>query len=269
MGLAGGIFGAVIGGLFGGPLGAVIGGGLGAFLTGSSSSDKSQLFASQQQAVKDCYGLFFQCLGKLAKADGRVSEDEAEFVRELLHSWQFTPDIRKYMIKEFNSGRDSSESFTALVSTLNEQINFLQSAELKKNMTELFCLLVAVDHIASENEQALLREAGRILGTSYVVNDFFAANTRTDNSSNSSNSSRHPADRADQSSSLDDCYKLLGITPEATNAEVKKAYRKKAAEFHPDKVQASGLSNDFIQLAKEQFQKISNAYETICKARNM
>ena len=55
----------------------------------------------------------------------------------------------------------------------------------------------------------------------------------------------------------------------ATNAEVKKAYRKKAAEFHPDKVQGAGLSNDFIQLAKEQFQKISNAYETIAKARNM
>ena len=263
MSFAGGLFGAVIGGIFGGPLGAVIGGGLGAFLTGSSDSDKSQQILRQQQAVKDCYGLFFQCLGKLAKADGRVSEDEAEFVRELLHSWQFTPDIRKYMIKEFNSGRDSNESFGSLVSTLNDQINILQSAELKKNMTELFCLLVAVDHLASENEQALLREAGRILGTSYVVNDFFAANTRTDNNS------RHPADRADQSSSLDDCYKLLGITPEATNAEVKKAYRKKAAEFHPDKVQASGLSNDFIQLAKEQFQKISNAYETICKARNM
>ena len=262
MGLAGGIFGAVIGGLFGGPLGAVIGGGLGAFLTGSSNSDKSQQFARQQQAVKDCYGSFFQCLGKLAKADGRVSEDEAEFVRELLHSWQFTPDIRKYMIKEFNSGRDSSESFTALVSTLNEQINFLQSAELKKNMTELFCLLVAVDHLASENEQALLREAGRILGTSYVVNKFFASRSST-------GSSRHPADCVSQSSSLDECYKLLGITPEATNAEVKKAYRKKAAEFHPDKVQASGLSNDFIQLAKEQFQKISNAYETICKTRNM
>lgn len=259
MGLAGGIFGAVIGCIFGGPLGAVIGGGLGAFLTGSGSGN-SQL-AQQQTAVKNCYGSFFKCLGKLAKADGRVSENEAEFVRELLQSWQFTPDIRKYMIKEFNSGRDSSESFGSLVSSLNEQINLLQSAELKKNMTELFCLLVAVDHLASENEQALLREAGRILGTLHVVNGFFAANT--------GGSNRHPADRMDNSASLDECYKLLGITPEATNAEVKKAYRKKAAEFHPDKVQASGLSNDFIQLAKEQFQKISNAYETICKARNM
>ena len=96
MGLAGGIFGAVIGGLFGGPLGAVIGGGLGAFLTGSSNSDKSQQFARQQQAVKDCFGSFFQCLGKLAKADGRVSEDEAEFVRQLLEQRTLS-EIRRFL----------------------------------------------------------------------------------------------------------------------------------------------------------------------------
>ena len=258
MSLAGGIFGAVIGGLFGGPLGAVIGGGLGAFLTGSGNSSKQ--LAKQQAAVKNCYGLFFQCLGKLAKADGRVSEDEAEFVRKLLHSWQLDTGTRRTMIAEFNSGRDSDESFSTLVTRLNGQIDALSAPELKKNMTEILCLLVAVDHTASESELAMLQTAGRILHTEYVVNDFFAAG---------SSDSRHPADNVSGAIQLDECYKLLGITPDASNAEVKKAYRKKAAEFHPDKVQGSGLSNAFIQFAKEEFQKISNAYETICKARNM
>lgn len=261
MGLAGGIFGAVIGGLVGGPWGAVIGGGLGAVLTGSGSSSK--ILEQRQAAVKKCYGLFFQCLGKLAKADGRVSEDEAEFVRELMNSWQFDSELRRRMKSEFNAGRDSAESFSTLVGRLNDEINKLQSPELKKNLTEIFCLLVAVDHVASENEQALLREAGKILATEYVVNDFFAAN--------SSNGKRyqHPADKVSDTASLEECYKTLGITADASDAEVKKAYRKKAAEFHPDKVQGSGLSNAFIQFAKEEFQKISNAYETICKARNM
>ncbi len=260
MGLAGGIFGAVIGGLFGGPLGAVIGGGLGAFLTGSGNSSKQ--LAQQQAAVKNCYGLFFQCLGKLAKADGRVSEDEAEFVRKLLHSWQLDTGTRRTMIAEFNSGRDSDESFSTLVTRLNGQIDALSAPELKKNMTEIMCLLVAVDHTASESELALLKTAGRILHTEYVIDAFFAQNTNH-------GQYQHPADTVNNTSSLDECYKLLGITQDASNAEVKKAYRKKAAEFHPDKVQGSGLSNAFIQFAKEEFQKISNAYETICKARNM
>lgn len=258
MGLAGGIFGAVIGGLFGGPLGAVIGGGLGAVLTGSGSSSKQ--LEKQQAAVKICFGLFFQALGKLAKSDGRVSEDEAKFVSELMTAWRYDAATRKFMKNEFNLGRDSSESFSELVTKLNNQINLLQSPELKQNMTQIFCLMVAVDRVADEKEVAMLKEAGRILNTEYMINDFFAQN---------SNSSRHPADKVNNSSSLDECYKLLGITPDASDAEVKKAYRKKAAEFHPDKVQGSGLSNAFIQFAKEEFQKISNAYETICKARNM
>lgn len=258
MSLAGGIFGAVIGGIFGGPLGAVIGGGLGAVLTGSGSSSKQ--LERQQTAVKICYGLFFQALGKLAKSDGRVSEDEAKFAGELMSAWKFDPDLRKFMKNEFNIGRDSSESFSEIVTRLNKQIDSLHSPELKQNMTQLFCLMVAVDRVADEKEIALLKEAGRIFNTEYVINNFFAQD---------SNNHRHPADKVDNSSSLDDCYKLLGITPDASDAEVKKAYRKKAAEFHPDKVQGSGLSNAFIQFAKEEFQKISNAYETICKARNM
>ena len=258
MGLAGGIFGAIIGGLVGGPWGAVIGGGLGAVLTGSGSS--SNILAQRQAAVKKCYGLFFQCLGKLAKADGRVSEDEAEFVRELMNGWQFDSELRSCMKKEFNAGRDSSESFSTLVGRLNDEINKLQAPELKKNLTEIFCLLVAVDHVASENEQTLLHEAGRILSTEYVVNDFFSTN---------GSRYQHPADKVSDTATLEECYKTLGITADASDAEVKKAYRKKAAEFHPDKVQGSGLSNAFIQFAKEEFQKISNAYETICKARNM
>ena len=139
MGLAGGIFGAIIGGLVGGPWGAVIGGGLGAVLTGSGSS--SNILAQRQAAVKKCYGLFFQCLGKLAKADGRVSEDEAEFVRELMNGWQFDSELRSCMKNEFNAGRDSSESFFTLVGRLNDEINKLQAPELKKNLTEIFCLL--------------------------------------------------------------------------------------------------------------------------------
>lgn len=260
MSLAGGIFGAVIGGLFGGPLGAVVGGGLGAFLTGSGSSAKQ--LAQQQALVKNCFGTFFQCLGKLAKSDGRVSEDEAKFVSELMTAWRYDSETRKFMKNQFNAGRDSSESFSALVSKLNNEINLLQSPELKQNMTQLFCLMIAVDRIASDSEVALLKEAGRILNTEYMINEFFAQNTHQSHY-------QHPADKVANTSSLDECYKLLGVTPDASDAEVKKAYRKKSAEFHPDKVQGSGLSNAFIQFAKEEFQKISNAYETISKSRNM
>jgi DnaJ like chaperone protein len=61
-------------------------------------------------------------------------------------------------------------------------------------------------------------------------------------------------------------YSILGVSPNASEAEIKKAYRKMAVEYHPDKV--SYLGEDVQQAAKEKFQKINQAYEAIKKERS-
>ena len=65
--------------------------------------------------------------------------------------------------------------------------------------------------------------------------------------------------------SNDSNYRILEITPEATNDEVKKAYRKMAVKYHPDKV--ATLGEDVQKAAEEKFKAISQAYEAICKER--
>ena len=62
-------------------------------------------------------------------------------------------------------------------------------------------------------------------------------------------------------------YKILGITPSATDEEVKKAYRKMAIKYHPDKV--ATLGEDVQKAAEEKFKTISQAYEAICKERGI
>jgi DnaJ like chaperone protein len=62
-------------------------------------------------------------------------------------------------------------------------------------------------------------------------------------------------------------YKILGITESATDEEIKKAYRKMAVKFHPDKVAQMG--EEFQKGAKEKFQKIQEAYEAIKKSRGI
>ncbi|MCQ2375509.1 MAG: TerB family tellurite resistance protein [Salinivirgaceae bacterium] len=64
----------------------------------------------------------------------------------------------------------------------------------------------------------------------------------------------------------ENAYNILGLTPNATNDEIKKAYRKMAVENHPDKV--AYLGEDVQKAAKEKFQKIQEAYESIKKERN-
>ena len=65
--------------------------------------------------------------------------------------------------------------------------------------------------------------------------------------------------------STDDAYKILEISPDSTDLEVKKAYRDMAKKYHPDKIQ----SNDeaLKKGAKEKFQRVQDAYEKIQKER--
>lgn len=60
-------------------------------------------------------------------------------------------------------------------------------------------------------------------------------------------------------------YDILGISPEADLESIKKAYHRKAAQYHPDKV--NHLGEELQQLAKEKFQEIQWAYETVMRAR--
>ena len=64
---------------------------------------------------------------------------------------------------------------------------------------------------------------------------------------------------------VDSDYKILGIDSTATDEEVKKAYRKMAISFHPDKVAQMGI--EYQKGAKEKFQKIQDAYENLKKRR--
>ena len=66
---------------------------------------------------------------------------------------------------------------------------------------------------------------------------------------------------------MKDYYDILNISKNATEADIKKAYRKMAIKYHPDKI--SHLGDEFQQAAKEKFQKVNEAYETIKKERGI
>lgn len=291
--ISGGIIGAVIGAICAGPLGALIGGGLGLryihFDTREDDStrrldddpqddDYDDEYESQEESrpfLSDyAVVLFFRCLGKLAKSDGRVSEDEAEFVRELMRVWEMDPAKKRRMGTEFNHGRDSSRPFLSLVTDLANTLNAeVCSRKARRTLIQILCSLVVVDREVHPAERRMLNEAGRALGVQDCVEAFFADayenNTWEDNASHTHRqSSQKQADAAPQDP-LQRAYDLLGIPPTATDSEVKSAYRRKAKEFHPDRAEAAGLSAAFIQRAKEQFQELGNAYDTIRDHRGM
>jgi DnaJ like chaperone protein len=76
--------------------------------------------------------------------------------------------------------------------------------------------------------------------------------------------------RSPQSSKLQlsNAYKVLGCTPEMSEQEIKKAYRKLMSQHHPDKLMAKGLPPEMMEMAKQKTQDIQSAYEAVTKARS-
>ena len=81
----------------------------------------------------------------------------------------------------------------------------------------------------------------------------------------------HPADFASLKAmyfrDVNSDYQILEIEPKASDEEVKKAYRRMAVKYHPDKV--ISLGEEVQKAAKEKFQKLQNAYENIKKQRGI
>jgi DnaJ like chaperone protein len=66
---------------------------------------------------------------------------------------------------------------------------------------------------------------------------------------------------------LDEAFKALGLRSSASVEEIKRAYRRQISQHHPDKLEATGASQERMQKATEKTQKIQKAYEAIQKAR--
>ena len=112
-------------------------------------------------------------------------------------------------------------------------------------------IIAKVDGIVSPEEVAALKEVARYLGLSPQDVD----------------SMLNLESGAKDSSSIEEAYKVLGISPSATDEEVKTAYRKMALKHHPDRV--ASLGEDVRKAAEKKFQKINDAKERIFKARGL
>ena len=68
---------------------------------------------------------------------------------------------------------------------------------------------------------------------------------------------------------LEKAYSVLGRSPSATNAEIKKAYRRLMNQHHPDKLIAKGLPDEMIKIATDKAQEIQKAYELVREERKL
>ncbi|QIA07465.1 TerB family tellurite resistance protein [Draconibacterium halophilum] len=240
-------FGKWIGGglgwAFGGPLGAILGFTIGSMIDGGQEAVKrgTRTGYSGRTTTGGYVMSLLVLVAAVMKADGKVLKSELDYVK-------------KFMVHNF--GEDSAqEAVKMLRDLLNQTIPVNEVCQqIKSNMNysarlQLVHFLFGIAQADGEvdvEEQKLISHICNQMGIGN--NDFesiqamFVPNTDSD-------------------------YKILEIERSANEEELKKAYRRMAMKYHPDKV--SNLGEEVQNAAKEKFQKVNQAYENIKKERKI
>jgi len=234
-------FGKWIGGglgwAFAGPIGAIIGFALGAAVDNLKVEGDKRGFAPTTPGDFGFSSLVLSAA--VMKADGKVMKSELNYVKDFL--------IRQFGEKEVV---DKLQLLKQVIdqefSTYDVCIQIKRHLEYQSRLQLLHFLfgIAQADGFVDKSEYQLIEEIGRNLGIS--VTDFESIKAMFYKDSESA-------------------YKILEITPEATISEIKSAYRKMAVKYHPDKL--AHLGEEFQKAAKEKFQKVNEAYETLKKER--
>lgn len=227
----------------GGPIGAIFGFVIGSMFDGSSEIMKtgSRTGYSGQTTAGGYVMSLLVLTASVMKADGKVLKSELDYVK-------------KFMVHNFGEA-SATEAVRLLRDLLDQNIPVDEVCrQIKQNMNYsarlqllhfLFGIAIA-DGQVDANERQLIDYISRAMGL-------------TDKDFESIQAMFVPSTEGD--------YKILEIETSATDEEVKKAYRRMAMKFHPDKV--SHLGEDFQKAANEKFQSVNKAYENIKKERKM
>ena len=267
-GLVGGIIGFFLGIMSGIPfmgiIGAVIGSSIGRNLGSGSGRSSGQFrsnpfqgmggyqrqqpsYADAQNTSRIFFSSLFSMLGKLSVADGHVSDEEkqtiAHFMRQDL---RLDPVSQQAAMEIFNAAVRSGESFESYARTFYQ--TFSGNAQFIELLLDILLRVAAADSHVHPEEEKLIQQAVRIFG--YTQNSYDRLKSKYGQTASSA-------------------YSILGCSSSDSDAQLKKAYRTKASEFHPDRIAAKGLPEEFTKFANDRFREIQEAWESIKKERNL
>ena len=231
-----------LGWAFFGPIGGILGFVVGSLFDNTQVIQGHQEYQPGQPTTQGGYVMSLLVLvAAVMKADGKILKSELDYTKE-------------FFVRSFGIAA-AGEAIKILRDLLNQNIPVTDVCiQIRKNMdypSRLQLLhflfgIAAADGLVHESEHQLIAHIAQQLGITekdyQSIESMFVANT-------------------------DGAYRILEVESSATEEELKKAYRKMAIKYHPDKVHY--LGEDVQNAANEKFQKVNEAWEIIKKQRGI
>ncbi len=248
--ILGGVVGLFSGGFWGLFFGAVLG-----FMVERAIRKVSAL--TPQQIF---FKATFTVMGRVAKADGQVTETEIEFARAVMARMQLSDEKRREAIDCFTEGKDPDFDLRPVLAPLAQLMKYRQ--DLRLIFIEIQLQSALADGEISSAERHVLIDVCSQLGFDVAAIEALIQRVQAEQSFHQSHGSAAPTQ-----SQLDQAYGVLGVSDSASDSEVKRAWRKLMSQHHPDKLVAKGLPEEMMLIAKEKTQEIQAAYDLIRKSR--
>lgn len=277
--------GGALGLLMGGPLGAMVGATVGHGVDRGTErvmerfgpARISAQGARQQELFLETT---FSVMGHLAKSDGRVNETEIAFAESVMSRMELSRALRRASILFFNRGKsplfDLGGTLEAFRLTSHSQAP-LRQLFLEIQLAAAYAdgaprpaerLILEQCRIALQVPATRFRRLEHLIQTRYRVMEGQAGERAGgDRAGSQGRGERQPPPQKPAPTTLSGAYAVLGIGPQASDAEVKRAYRRLMNRHHPDKLIAHGLSEEAIQKAAQRTHEIRRAFETITRSR--
>ena len=237
------IWGKIIGGAtgfaFGGPLGALLGGVAGHAL----DKIKTKRKLPEETALKQI-GFTIGVIvlsAKMAKADGKVTEDEIKAFKEKIN----VPDNEiKNVAKLWDQAKKTTDGFEVYAKQISDLLG--RNSSVLEELLNLLITIAQADGKITIPEIKYLKKVGDIFGFSNA--DFERI-------------------YSSKSGVYTDPYKILGVSRNATVQEIKRKWKQLAINHHPDRLISQGVPEDLIQKSTSRLKEINNAWDTIQNQR--
>lgn len=260
------IIGGILGFKFGSYPGMFFGAWIGRWIEQQLTGNKT--VNNQKQTQESFFNALFLTMGRLAKCDGKVSQSEIERTEGIIRHMKLNQELRQRAIQLFNQGKDESYDIESVLVQFGQFAK--RSLSLKQIFLEMLVDVAEADGMISRAEQALIERTCHLIGypvqlfiAMMKMRGFAATGGAQHKQSRRGNNGRQGGRRPVNSQAPFNPYQVLGVSQNDNKATIRKAYKRKISQHHPDKLVSKGLPPEMMEVAVEKTKQVQLAWEKV------